>query len=573
MCIGFSENETIMKIKGDVVMTSRIEERVNFIKENDFLPKGVKVEYSQEDEKLAEPKKIAKRLREYILAQPTLTDMGCLLTGQIRFDGSVTSDLFPRTGHTRFREIYNEYYNKPQENLCTFEWQHSTPDYSYVLKHGLKGYKERIKKSKEIHKNNCEKIDYLEALEYTVDTMILWANKCAKECLKASEIAEGERKEELLQMYKNLLNVPENPAGSFYEGIQTIAICFNMLSDSIGTIDRYLIDLYRNDIEKGIITKEKAKEYLQDLFIRLEAQTVHSSVNKNRGAECHFAIGGYLPDGSDGFNELSRTIVEALMELDLNIPQISLRYNNKTPKEVLRFLLDCERNDKFKRIAFVNDEPRIEAFMKNAGLSYEDAVSYTMVGCNEPAFPGSMWLGGCTSNIARSLTNTLYNRSEEVMNCKTYEEFYGIYLQELKKDVEKIKEYVNYFNHRRANDINVLSAILLDGCIENAESPTRGGCRIKIGGSNLMGLVCVIDSLSIIKQFVFEEKTVTMESLLKALENNWEGFEELRNLVLKKGKFFGNNYELSDNVAKQFTTALHSICTKEKLDFDIFMLS
>lgn len=553
-------------------MTERIEKRVKFILENDLCPKGKKVEYSPIGESISEAMEIALKLREYILAQPVITDLGCLLTGQLRFDGSVPSDLFPRTGHKNFGDLCRDYYNKPQENLCTFEWQHSTPDYSYVLKHGISGLKERIAASKKVHAGNPEKVDYLNALDYTADTMILWAHKCADECRKQAENENEPRKAELLLMAENLRQVPEFEAKTFYQGIQTIAICFNMLSDSIGTIDRYLIDLYRNDIQECTLTKEQATEYLQDLFVRLDAQTLHSSINKNRGGECHFAIGGYLPDGSDGFNELSHTIVEALMDIPLNTPQISLRYTKKTPREVLRFMLDCERRDIHKRIAFVNDDPRIDAFMRNAGISYEDAVSYTMVGCNEPAFPGSMWMGGCTSNVARSIANTLYERSEDVLKCETFEEFFAIYEEELTKDIERIRYYTNYFNHRRAKDINVLSALLLEGCIENAKSPTHSGCRIKIGGAGMMGLVCAIDSLSIIKQFVYDEKIVSMNTMLDALKANWEGYEELRTQIMKKGKFFGNNYSLSDEVAQRFTTKLHSLCTKEKLDFDVSML-
>ena len=53
-----------------------------------------------------------------------------------------------------------------------------------------------------------------------------------------------------------------------------------------------------------------------------------------RGGESHFCIGGYLENGEDGFNELSKLIVESLMELPTWIPQISLRWTKKTPKEV-----------------------------------------------------------------------------------------------------------------------------------------------------------------------------------------------------------------------------------------------
>lgn len=113
---------------------------------------------------------------------------------------------------------------------------------------------------------------------------------------------------------------------------------------------------YRYDIENGIITCEEAKEYLQELFLMIQAATNAGNVNFTRGGESHFCIGGYLADGSDGFNEVSYLIVESLMELPTYIPQVTLRWTEKTPHEVLRFMMNAERNDKNKRIAFTNDE-------------------------------------------------------------------------------------------------------------------------------------------------------------------------------------------------------------------------
>ena len=87
---------------------------------------------------------------------------------------------------------------------------------------------------------------------------------------------------------------------------------------------------------------------------------------------------------------MSYLIVESLMELPTYIPQITLRWTEKTPHEVLRFMMDAERNDVNKRIAFTNDEKRIKCYTKICGIPYERAVSYTMVGCNEPAFLGAI---------------------------------------------------------------------------------------------------------------------------------------------------------------------------------------
>lgn len=66
----------------------------------------------------------------------------------------------------------------------------------------------------------------------------------------------------------------------------------------------------------------------------------------------------------------------------------------------------------------------------------------------------------------------------------------------------------------------------------------------------------VIDSLTIVKQFVFDEKLCSMSELVKALKNNWLVYEDLRTLIMKKGLFFGNDDECSNIIANKFFEAL-----------------
>lgn len=50
-----------------------------------------------------------------------------------------------------------------------------------------------------------------------------------------------------------------------------------------------------------------------------------------------------------------------------------------------------------------------------------------------------------------------------------------------------------------------------------------------------------------------------METLVTALKADWVGFEDLRLLIQKKGKFFGNDDETSNYVARLFTEAVYDI--------------
>jgi formate C-acetyltransferase len=103
----------------------------------------------------------------------------------------------------------------------------------------------------------------------------------------------------------------------------------------------------------------------------------------------------------------------------------------------------------------------------------------------------------------------------------TFDELYSAYEELLFEDLSEIFEYDNFYNLERARDINYISSLLFDGCIENAKSLTQGGGNTVMASPMLIGIVNVIDSLIVIKQLVFDEKTVTLEYLSEALSSNW----------------------------------------------------
>ena len=539
-------------------MNERIARLVKAARAGEIFPPVRKVEYDEYDLKLADPLRIAKRLTEYMEAQPCYFTEDNELLGMMHFDGSVEADLFPRTGHRFFAETASQYYFKPQENLCTFEWQHSNADFGKVIRLGLEGFRREIIESRKQYPCELDKLNFLAGLEAMIRGIVRRAQQYAAECRnQASACKDPARKAALLRMASNCMQVPEHPARTFEEAVQCLYFCFIFQPDSIGRPDQYLYPLYRKDTAEGTLTKEHAKELLQELYVMIHGWTRCSNTNWDKGAESHFVVGGYTVDHKCAWNELSELIVDAMMEADLIRPQVSLRWNQLTPRSVLRKMLDCERKDKNKRIALVNDEPRIAAMLKN-GIPWETAYDYIMVGCNEPAYQGGISLGGNTANIVRSLVNTLNDRRAEVLDCPDFDSFYAIYEQELHRDLETILNYSNRFNMLRSRDCNVLTSLFMTGCIERATSVTQGGAVRARWCANFMGSTNLIDSLCIIRQFVYEEKRCAMGTLLAALDADWKGHEALRTEILKHGRFFGNNDELSNGMAHRFYTSVYN---------------
>lgn len=530
-------------------MNERIKKLTELTLNGDMFVYPVKTEFDREDLFLSRIEREVKRLCEYIKNQQPMITEYSKLTGFFRFDGSVVGDAFTRSGHKNTKEAMQNFYLKPIDNLSTMEWQHATGDYKKVLEKGINGIIKEIDESLKIHKREDE-TEFLYGIKKVAEALIEWAHICSGRVARlADEVTDVEHKKNLIRLSKALLNVPENKPSGFYEAVLSVYICFSADPDSLGTLDRYLTPFYTEDIKNGIIVREDAKEYLQELFLMIQATVSPKDYRFTRGAESHFCIGGYLPDGSDGFNEVSHLIVESLMELPIYIPQITLRWTKKTPHDVLRFMMDAERKDINKRIAFTNDEKRIKCYTEICGIPFERAVSYTMVGCNEPAFLGAITGSNSKGNILKSVETLFHKKSESIINTKSFDEFYGIFEKELFSDLKKIYDYDDKYNLLRARDINYLSSLFFNGCIEKAKSLTQGGGDVVIASPMLIGVTNVIDSLITVKQFVFDEKLLAMQELIDALKADWYGYENMRTVIVKKGKFFGNDDDLSNSVA------------------------
>ena len=522
----------------------------------------VATEYDRTDLFLDPEEMAAKRVCEYIRNQEPLIVPESAFTGLIQFDGSVQGDIFHRSGHPNFGQVSKYFYNRPVDNLMTFEWQHSVGDFGTRVRTGLRGVRAEIAASRAAHADDPAAQRFLDGQEMLCDAMDDYAAKCSERAeLLADQVDRADYRANLLRLADALRRIPEEPAANFYEAVLAVYFSYGYCPDSIGLIDRYLLPYYRADIAAGTLTPKDATEYLQELFLMLQARIPISSDRFYRGGESHFCVGGTLPDGTDGFTDFSRLIVDALMALPTWIPQISLRWTEKTPHEVLAYMMDCERHDSAKRIAFVNDTPRLHGLMTYAGLPFAEAVEYSMIGCNELALPGGMVLGFDMVNILRPMERTMAR--DDVCDAADFDAFYAIYQSELDHDMDEADRIGGGLQTVRSRDIHVVSNSLLSGCIRNAKSILRGGGDRYLAVCPLIGLPNAIDCLAIVKQFVYDEKRVSMRELRDALRANWAGYEELHTAIGKYGHFFGNADPDSTECAHRLMASLRRWNTGE----------
>lgn len=208
------------------------------------------------------------------------------------------------------------------------------------------------------------------------------------------------------------------------------------------------------------------------------------------------------------------------------------------------------------------------------------AYDYTASGCAEIRMPNldTMTSAGCQVNLGAALEMTLRNgrmkkHGDALMGLETgdprefttWEEFWSAYVAQ---QTHLIKyAYLNQMiihELRGRHFAGPLSSCLHDLCMASCmdlhcSEHIPGG--IELGFFDVIGFSTLVDSLSAVRKFVFEERRVSMDELIRALDCNFEGMEPLRRL-LGSAPRFGNADPYADAIGKAVDRAAQDYCRR-----------
>ena len=371
--------------------------------------------------------------------------------------------------------------------------------------------------------------------------------------LQAQKEGDALRKEQLLEMAQVLLNITEKRPSSLREAMQLVWI-YSLLTPQIefGRMDIYLGDFYVNDIKNGILTETEALALLQSFFRLID--------HLDCEVDGRVIVGGYGRRNRENADAFCLLAIEACRTVKEVLPQFTLRFGKETPKEVWDAAMRCIQEGRTYPLLY-NDEVLIPCIMKGYGVDRTRAESYVPLGCGEIEFDHySIGTPSGSLNMLKILEITMNGGIDPVSgnkfgpdvkslkDCRNFEEFYNEYKKQLDYFIDAQAKFEKY-QYEKVGELHAFMyvSMMYDGCLERGKAIFNGGCASLNGTLELYGMVDAADSLTAIKSLVFENKSMSAETMLDALSENFQSFEKERRMMMNVPKY-GNSIPEADNM-------------------------
>lgn len=437
--------------------------------------------------------------------------------------------------------------------------------------------------------NKCEE---LEGMKLVCEGMIIFGERYAA---KARTLAETETdptwRKELLELAEICDVVPKHAPKTFRQAVQMywfthIGVTVEMNNwdaYSPGKFDQHLEPFYDKDIEEGRITRENAREILENLWIQFNNQPAPPKVGITLKESatytdfCNINTGALRPDGTCGVSDVSYLILEVMDEMKLLQPSSNVQISQKTPEYFLREAIKVSRKG-WGQPAFYNSEAIIQELLY-LGKSLDDArESGIASGCVETGTAGkeAYVLTGYL-NVPKIFELVLnrgfdsYTKTQvgldlgDPRDFTTYGEVYDAFYQQLKYVVDVKVAGNNVIERMYMDHMPVpLLSVITDDCIKSGVDYNAGGARYNTSYIQCVGIATLTDSLSVIKKNVFEDCKLEMDQLLAACKANFAGYDEIYDIVHNETPKYGNDDDYADSILKRVADSLQSAIAGRK---------
>ena len=428
----------------------------------------------------------------------------------------------------------------PVSNICA--------DWELLLSQGLLGRRQVALTTRARMADNTCAVEFLDSAIETIDAVLGLASRYAKQAgmLGRDDLAAV------------LEAVPAHPARTFREALQSLRLCQAVVwlggnyHVGLGRFDQYMWPFIRADLETGLLTIPDAEELLAEFFIALNKDSdLYPGVQQGDNGQT-LTLGGVKRDGSSAANELTRMVLRVSRELELIDPKINLRISAQTDLELLSLASELTR----KGLGFPqysNDDVVIPGLVAH-GYDLEDARDYVVAACWEFIIPGC---GMEVVNIGAVSFPAAVDQAIRVGLADGIE-FGGI----LSRTAENIRSQVNDLGDAYSRLLLPPApyySVFMRGCLEEGHDLSQG-LKYNNLGIHGAGSANAADALAAVKQFVFDEHSLSANELLAAIQANFNGCETMRQNLAENGPKVGCNDDRADALLSTLFDAFAAAC-------------
>jgi formate C-acetyltransferase len=418
-----------------------------------------------------------------------------------------------------------------------------------------------------------DKREELQGMALSCDALVRWAQRYAElaEARAQGAVSPG-RRAELLKVAEVCRRVPAQAPRDFQEALQYYWFCHLAVITELngwdafspGHLDQHLWPFYLKGLADGSLTREQAKELLECFFIKFNNHTAPAKQGvtaAESGTQTDFAninLGGLLRDGSDGSNELTHLLLEIIEEMHLLQPSSNLQVSRKTPDAVLKHALKVIRHGYGFPSLFNADA--VVAEQLRQGKTLEDAREGGCSGCVEVgAFGKEAYILTGYFNLMKMLELALHDgidprtgrrigaRTGDPAGFRSHDDLFAAFEAQV-RHVLDIKIRGNQLIERMyaTRMPHTFLSVITDDCILKGKDYNAGGARYNNTFIQAVGIGSVTDSLSALKEVVFERGELPLPRFIQALDADFAGQEPLRQRLLNKTAKYGNDDDYAD---------------------------
>lgn len=436
--------------------------------------------------------------------------------------------------NSEWEAIKNSHFIHELGNVCNI-----SPDYAATIGAGLEQRKKEAVEGLEkcIKNNDNQGQEFLAAVIKVIDAVIGLSDRYQAE-------AERSGNKEIADMLKH---IPRYRARCFHEALQFFRIlhytlwCEGEYHNTVGRFDQYLYPYLKADLDAGRLDYESAFELLEEFFISFNKDSdLYPGVQQGDNGQS-MVLGGVDNDGKDAFNLLSEMCLSASKELKLIDPKINLRVHNGTKLEVYELGTELTKEG-LGFPQYSNDEVVIPGLLSK-GYKLEDARNYVVAACWEFIIPK---YGMDIPNIGAlsfpwALDKCIHEKLER---CSSFDELMAYMKSGIYEECDRIIKNIKNLWIIPAPFMSVL----MDDCVKRARDISQGA-KYNNFGLHGTGIATATDSLATIKKYVFDEKVLTPSDLIKAVDSDFEGYDELAAELRYEAPKFGNDDDYVDGIA------------------------